>query len=87
MFLLILSLSNLILALLLGGLYRVSKSDTRAHERERNAYLMIIKEQNDRLMHLAGRTWQLPPVDDVVIEADPAAEEERQRELEGWTSL
>lgn len=33
----------------------------RILERDREAYLAIIREQNDRIMELAGRPWNVPP--------------------------
>ena len=33
----------------------------RAREREIQRLIEIVKEQNDRLMHLSGRTWTPPP--------------------------
>lgn len=35
----------------------------RQHQRERDGLLAVIREQNDRIMHLAGRTFAPTPLD------------------------
>ena len=35
---------------------------TAKHERERGRLLSIIEEQNNRLMFMVGRPWELPDV-------------------------
>lgn len=42
----------------------------RQHVREKEALLAVIREQNDRLMHLAGRPWALPPRDPAPVRED-----------------
>ena len=33
----------------------------RVWHRERDQYLQLIRESQDRIMHLAGSSWTLPP--------------------------
>lgn len=42
----------------------------RHYERQIDKLLAIIDKQNDRLMHLAGRTWQPSPADAETLERD-----------------
>jgi hypothetical protein len=43
----------------------------RSYERQIDKLFAIIEKQNDRIMYLAGATWQQPPAQDVPVPADP----------------
>lgn len=42
------------------------------HERDRSRLLAVIADQNDRLMYLVGKPWEMPQ-----LEADPEPDFER----------
>ena len=85
---LLLSLSNVLLALIALSIYRGAKGDSRAAERRENALVTLVREQNDQMMHLVGRTWTIPergmPMDKEETEEE---KEERVKREQGWVSL
>lgn len=43
----------------------------RTHERIVSGLFQVIREQNDRIMLLAGNPWTLPPADPDLDKAEP----------------
>ena len=78
---------NLILSLFLLGLYGAYygflKNLTRNHGREAAAFRQRESELIDRLMHVTGNTWVLPPRENLTDE-EVEITEETHPELFGW---
>lgn len=50
----------------------------REHRKERQELIAVIRDLNDRLMHLTGRTWTPPPPDEHQLEREQQADERRE---------
>lgn len=54
-----------------AAVQKLLDTQTREHGKHVATLLQVISEQNDRLMHLAGRTWQPAPADKRELEPLP----------------
>lgn len=55
-------------------LERLLSDQQRTHQADRRELLQVIATQNDRLMFLAGRTWDMPPHTDSSVWDEPVDE-------------
>lgn len=78
---------SLTLNLLLGGLtlfyFKSLEKKDRRNERERLAHVAVEREFLDRIMHLSGKTWVVPPRE-LPKEEEELLDEETQMMLAGW---
>jgi len=87
MVLLALSLTlNLILAAITLFLLKQAEKKDRRNERVRQEYGLMQRDLLDRLMHVTGKTWTLPPKENLE-EGEVLIDEETKRQLEGWRDI
>lgn len=57
-----------------AAVQRLLETQAREHGKHTAALLAVVSEQNDRIMFLAGRTWQPSPAATVIEPPEPDGE-------------